>query len=292
MSLLQGFEHIIRESEPLAPYTSLRLGGIAEYFAEPTDEKELVALVKRFHEADLPIKLLGRGSNILVRDEGTPGLVIRLSSAEFQKIEVDGQTMTSGGGTLLTQFISTAVREGLSGPEQLVGIPGTVGGALHHNSGTHGGAIGQWLKSARVLMRNGEQVERGGNDLAFGYRQSSLNELVILSGTFEFEPEASETLTRRMQQLWITRKAKQPIPSSHPGYMFKDPGGMTATDLIDQSGLKGTSVGNVEICDRDPNFFITHEGASAADVLRLIDLVQTQVHERTGVELEVAIDIW
>ena len=292
MSLIQGFEHFVLENEPLAPYTTLRLGGAAEYFAEPTSEEELVAIVQRFREAEMPIKLLGGGSNVLVRDEGTPGLVIRLSAPAFTQIKAEGQTITSGGGVQLTHFIATAVREGLSGPEQLVGIPGTVGGALHHNTGSHGGAIGQWLRSATVLTRAGKKLTRDGNDLSFGYHQSSLNELAILSAVFEFEKEDPTQLTRRMQKLWITRKAKQPSYSENPGYMFKDANGMSASALIEQSGLKGTSIGKVQVSERDPNFFVAHEGATSAEVVRLMDIVTTQVHERMGIELEPAIDIW
>lgn len=292
MSLTDGFEHIIRENEPLAPFTSLRLGGVAECFAEPTSEEELLGLVKRFQENDLPVRLLGGGSNVLVRDEGTPGLVIRLSAPAFTDLSTEGDTITAGGGAQLTHLISLAVREGLSGPEQLVGIPGTVGGALHHNSGTHGGAIGQWLEKATALTRSGEKVERTGNDLSFGYRQSSLNELAILSATFRFDREEPLVLTKRMQKLWIVRKSKQPTFSCNPGYIFKDPVGLSASELIDKSGLKGTSIGRVEVSERDGNFFVAHEGATSEDVLRLIDLVKSQVHERMGFELETAIAVW
>jgi UDP-N-acetylmuramate dehydrogenase len=268
------------------------LGGVAEYFAEPTNEEELVGLVNRFREQELPIRMIGGGSNVLVRDEGTPGLVIRLSAPAFAKLECQDQTIVAGGGVQLTHMISLAVREGLSGPEQLVGIPGTVGGALHHNSGTHGGAIGQWLKQATVLTRTGERKVREGNDLSFGYRQSSLNELAILSASFQFDREDSLQLTKRMQKLWIVCKSKQPTFSCNTGYIFKDAVGLNAAELIEQAGLKGTSIGKVEVSERDANFFVAHEGASSDDVLRLIDLVKSQVHERTGFELEVGINVW
>lgn len=292
MGLIDGLEHIVREAEPLAPYTWFRIGGVAEYFAEPTSVDELQLLVKRFHEVELPIRLIGGGSNVLIRDEGTPGLVILLSAPAFTNITVEGSTITAGGGLKLSLFVSTAVREGLSGPEQLVGIPGTVGGALHNNSGTHGGSIGPWLSSARVMTRTGEIVTRTRDELSFGYRQSSLNDLAILEAQFEFESEDPKILTKRMQKLWIVKKASHPESSLHVGCMFKDHGHESAGSLVERAGLKGTRVGDVEIAEADTNFFIAHPGAKTEDVIRLIDLVKTQVADRTGIELENGIEIW
>src|SRR5438067_2378697 len=139
MSLSTGFEHIVRAQEVLAPYTWLRLGGAAQYFAEPTTAEELAALVRRCREAGLPVRVLGGGSNVLLRDEGVPGMVIALGAAAFGRIAVAGRKLTAGGGAKLGHVISSAVREGLSGLETLVGIPGTIGGALHTNAGTHQG---------------------------------------------------------------------------------------------------------------------------------------------------------
>src|SRR5258707_477791 len=143
MPIPSGFEHIVRENEPLAPYTWFRLGGAAQYFAEPTSIDELAALVRRCHEAGVPGRGVGGGSNLLVRDEGVPGMVVALGAAAFGRIEVTGRKVVAGGGAKLGHVISTAVREGLAGLEMLVGIPGTVGGALHSNAGTHSGDIGQ-----------------------------------------------------------------------------------------------------------------------------------------------------
>lgn len=291
MSITDGLQHIIRENEPLGPYTRLNLGGMAEFFAEPTTEAELTTLVKRAAEHDLPVRLIGSGSNILVRDEGVAGLVISLSAPEFCQINIDGELLKSTGGTQLSHFVSTAVREGFSGPENLVGLPGTVGGALHINTGAHGYDIGSRLQNARVMTRSGEVVVRQKDELTFSYRQSSLDELVILDATFQFEKEDPEVLTKRMQKLWIVRRSAQPI--SQPSvYVFKDRGVESASDLIEQSGLKGTRVGEVEISDKDPNTFIAGPGATCSDVMQLIDLVQNQVSEKLGVEIEPALEIW
>lgn len=291
MSIIAGLEHIVRENEPLGPYTQLKLGGDAEYFAEPTSESELVELVRRFSEQDLPVRLIGGGSNVLVRDEGVKGLVICLSAPEFCAVSADGNQLKVAGGTRLSHFVSTAVREGFSGPENLVGIPGTVGGALHENTEGNGYDIGSSLVSARVMTLSGEVVERDRKAMSFSYRQSSLDELVILDAIFQFEREEPEVLTKRMQKLWIVRRTAQPV-SEASMYVFKDTGVESAADLISQCGLKGTRVGEVEISDKEPNTFVARKDAKCSDVLELIELVQQKVKEQLDVEIETALQIW
>ena len=291
MSIVAGLEHILRENEPLAPFTRLNLGGVAEYFAEPTNEAELVELVNRFSKSDLPIRLIGSGSNLLVREEGVPGLVISLAAPEFCQLKVNDHQLIASGGTKLSHFVSTAVREGFSGPENLVGLPGTIGGALHQNTGVNGYDIGSSLIGARVMTRNGEILNRDRDALSFSYNRSSLDELVILDATFQYEREDPEMLTKRMQKLWIVRRSQQPVTESSV-YVFKDSGAESASDLIEQSGLKGTRVGDVEISERNPNSFIAHPNATSADVLRLIDLVKNQVSDKLGVNIETALEIW
>ena len=291
MSIVNGLEHILRENEPLAPHTRLKLGGVAEYFAEPTNESELTELVKRFSQSELPIRLIGSGSNVLVREEGVPGLVISLSAPEFCKLSVDGNRLVASGGTKLSHFVSTSIREGFSGPENLVGIPGTVGGALHENTGVAGYDIGSGLVAARVMTRSGEIMKRDRDSFTFSYRQSSLDELVILDATFEFDREDSIALTKRMQKLWIVRRTSQPAAETSV-YVFKNHGVQSASELIEQSGLKGTRVGDVEISDLDPNTFVAYKNASCSDVLRLIDLVKNQVSEKIGVDIQTSLEIW
>lgn len=291
-TLLSGFEHVVRENEPLAPFTRLNVGGVAEYFAEPSDLDELVGLVKRFSAEHLPIRLIGGGSNILVRDQGVAGLVLHLSSPAFCQIAVTGNRMTCGGGVALSHFVSAAVKEGFSGPEQLVGIPGTIGGALHANTSAHGVDIGSWVNSAKVLNRNGEIALRAADSITFSYGQSSLTELVILEAEFEFERDDIGLLTKQMQKLWIVRRSTRPLSERNAAYMFNDHGGESASSLIERAGLKGTKIGNVEISDRESNVFLAHTGATADEVIRLMDLVQTQVQERLEVKLEPAVQVW
>src|SRR4051794_18270118 len=172
MNLDKGFEHIVKRAEPLAPHTWFHLGGPAEFFAEPANSDELQQLVRRAREENLPVRVLGGGSNILVRDDGVSGLVIRLGADAFAQITLAGQILTAGGGAKLGQAISTSVREGLAGLEALVGIPGTIGGALHGNAGSRGGDIGQWTCQATVMTRSGEVIERSREELVFAYRES------------------------------------------------------------------------------------------------------------------------
>ena len=287
-----GFEKIVRQAEPLAMHTWFQLGGPAEFFAEPRHIDELVALVRRCWEEQVPVRVLGRGSNILVRDEGVPGMVIRLSEPAFCNIDVAGQTIVAGCGAKLGRIVTTAVREGLAGLEALVAIPGTLGGALHGNAGTHAGDIGQWVQQATVLTRSGELLVRHRDDMVFGYRQSSLDELVILDARLELEQDDPRELARRLQKQWILRKASQPMGHQCAGCVFRNPRGVAAGELIEDAGLKGTRIGGAVVSDRHANFIIAEPEATSHDVLRLIELVRSQVRQRLGVELELELEIW
>ena len=292
MSFLTGFEHFVREKEPLAGYTWLRLGGPAQYFAEPTTIDELTSLVKRCREEDLPVRILGNGSNLLIHDQGVPGVVIQVAAPVFGTIEVRGNTIRAGGGARLGHVISTAVREGLGGLEQLAGIPGTIGGALHGNAGGSGGDVGQWTSEATVMTRSGELLTRTRDEMRFAYRQSSLNELVIIDVTFSLEPEDPKPLTRRLQKVWIVQRAAQQTLDERAACMFKNTQGMTTADLTESAGLRGTRVGQVALSDRDANFVIVSGDATVDDVMRLFDLVKSKVADFHEIELELAIDVW
>jgi UDP-N-acetylmuramate dehydrogenase len=292
MGLLSGFEKIVRQSEPLAMHTWFQLGGPAEYFAEPANPDELIALVRRCREQEIPFRVLGHGSNLLVRDEGVPGMVVRLTAPAFAEIRVDDQTITVGGGGRLGRLITTAVHQGLAGLEGLVAIPGTVGGALHGNAGTHGGDIGQWTVQASVITRTGELIDRQREDMVFGHRQSSLDDLVILEAKLQLEADDPRELGKRLQKQWILRKATQPMGHQCAGCIFKSPRGVSAGESIERAGLKGTRIGGAVVSDRHANFIIAEPEATSNDVLRLIELVRSQVHERMGVELELELEIW
>ncbi len=292
MDLLTDFEKIVRQAEPLAMHTWFQLGGTAEYFAEPENVDQLVALIKRCREEDAPVRLLGRGSNVLVPDDGVPGMTIRLAANAFSEVKIQGQTVTAGGGAKLGHVVTTSVHRGLAGLEDMVAIPGTLGGALHGNAGIHGTDIGQWTATATVITLAGEVLTHQRDDLEFGYRSSSLDELVILDATLQLNEEDPRELARRMQKQWIVRKATQPMGHQCAGCVFKNPRGMRAGELVEQAGLKGTRIGGAVVSDRHANFIVAEPECTATDVLRLIDLIRTQVHERLGVQLDPELDIW
>ena len=287
----EGFEHIVRPDIPLAEYTTLGIGGPAEFFAEPTTVEELSSIIQIAHKLEMPIRLLGGGSNLLVRDEGIAGLVVHLAAPEFCSIKVDGDKIHVGGGCQLSHLITVCSREGFDGPECLAGIPGTVGGALHGNADAGGEDIGQWVESALVMRRDGSTHERSGEVINFSYRQSSLSELVILSARFRFQRVDPNELAKRLQKEWIFSKSTQPS-GARTGYVFKDSGGTTAHSLLENAGLKGSRMGQVELYQRNLNFFVAHPGATSDDVLRLIDVCVNQVANRLGVELESSIVVW
>jgi len=273
-------------------HTWFQLGGPAEYFAEPETVDQLTALVQRCNDAGVEMRLLGQGSNVLVRDEGVPGMVIHLSSPVFCKIRIEGRSIVAGGGVLLGQAVTTAVHRGLAGIETLIGIPGTVGGALHGNAGTHSGNIGQWTLEATVMATNGEISQRNSDELVFGYRQSNLDDLVILEASCQLEEDNPRELAQRMQKYWIVKKASQPLGHQCAGCVFKNPRGVSAGELIDRSGLKGTRIGGALVSDRHANFIIAEPECTSQDVLRLIELVRGQVRDRMGVDLELELEIW
>ncbi|MGY8730632.1 MAG: UDP-N-acetylmuramate dehydrogenase [Pirellulales bacterium] len=287
-----GLEHIVRRKESLSTFTGLRFGGICEYFAEPTSEAELTELVKSCNAQEVPIRVLGGGSNLIVCSNVVPGMVIHLSAAAFCHIEVVGSTIKSGGGAALVQLISTAAREGLEGLEQLAGIPGTVGGAVRTNAGTNSGDIGQRTTSVTVLTRGGDLETRGRDELRFSYRKSSLNDLVVLAAEFELQQADANEITRKMQTLWIVNKGQQPLGRERSLCMFQDHGGVKASSLIEQAGLKGFKQGGVTISDSHANYMIVDEGATCADALGILTHIQAEVDSQLGVSIKKQIEIW
>lgn len=292
MAEFEGLNHIVRTDEPLASFSSLQIGGPAKYFAEPTTIEELRSIVASCSRQEIGIRLLGDGTNVLISDAGYDGMVIHLNSAEFTSIEVLESGLKCSGGCKLTHFISTAVREGFSGPERLIGIPGTVGGALHGNASANNGDIGQWTLSAEVMTRSGEIKTRSADEMNFGYRQSSLSELVILNATFAFEKEDPVELTKRMQKLWISKKASSPGTASRSAYLFKDPGGVTAASLIEDAAQKQLLKGGLRLDQKNANFLIADPGATSENAVEFINEIKDNVAAKLGVNLEIGIEIW
>jgi UDP-N-acetylmuramate dehydrogenase len=293
MHSFDDFRGVVQSDVPLAASVWFRLGGPARYFARPRQLSELIALLKRCRDEAIAFKILGGGSNILVRDEGVDALVIQLESPFFSDIAVRDSIVEAGAAVPLTALISHSARAGLAGLELLTGIPGTVGGALRGNAGGRPGAIGQFVRRATVLDPANEIQIRERDDLSFADRSSNLDDPVILSAEFELAPEEPEAVVRRMRRIWIIKKENQPYGHQLSGCIFKNPSpDVSAGALIDQAGLKGTVLGGAEVSDRHANFIVAHPGAKASDILHLIDRIRQRVWQQFGYELELQIQVW
>jgi UDP-N-acetylmuramate dehydrogenase len=292
MAALEAFAEIIKSNEPLAPYTILKIGGPADYLVQPPSRHVLISLMQRCSENRIPLRVLGNGSNILVRDEGVRGAVIRLCESAFTQIAVAGRQIRAGAGASLSALISEAARHGVAGLETLVGIPGTVGGAVRTNAGDRAGEIGQYVRAVEVLDHRGQVQVREREELRFAHRWTNIDDPIVLSAEFELEADQLDAIVKRLRKAWIHRKAGQPLSFQASARIFKTPRGLNASVLIAQAGLTGTRVGGAEVSDRDANFIVAQPGSSSRDVLRLIDLVRSRVRERSGIDLELEIEIW
>jgi UDP-N-acetylmuramate dehydrogenase len=292
MQPLEDFEDIIKRNESLAPYTYFKLGGPADMLVQPRSAQELAAVVGRCTENRIPLHILGGGCNVLVRDEGVRGAVLRLSAPVFTGVAVDGKRVRAGTGAVLSALISQAARHALAGLETLIGIPGTVGGALRSNAGDRAGEIGPFVRQVDVIDSDGAVQVRQRDELRFAYRWSNLDDPVLLTAEFELEPDDPDAIVKRMRKAWIQRKASQPLSFQAAGRIFKNPRGLSAAALIEQAGLAGTRVGGAEVSERHANFIVAQPGTAARDVLRLIDLIRSRVRERCHAELELEISVW
>ena len=292
MLLLDDFRDIVKQDEPLAAHTYFHLGGPAQFFARPRTIDELSTLVTRCRQEDVPLYMLGGGCNLLVRDEGVRGMVIKLDQPAFTEISLKGNRVDAGAGALLSHVITQSAKLELAGLEALVGIPGTIGGSLRMNAGGRAGDIGQFANQVTVMDWSGQIHVRTRDELEFNYRESNLDDPVVLAGQFELEQDNPDAILKRMRKIWITKKATQPLDFQSAGCMFKNTRGLSAGMLIEQAGLKGTKVGGAEVSERHANFIVANEGCTSRDVLRLIDMIRSRVAERFGVELELEIKVW
>jgi len=289
---IDDFDDILSPDEILSAHTWLKLGGKAERFYRPTSREQLISLVQCCVANDMPVRVLGGGSNLLVNDDGVKGAVIKVIDPVLSDIQVNGTEVVAEGGALLSHVVSESVRANLAGLENLVGIPGTVGGAVIGNAGGRHGDIGEFIRKVEVLTHTGEIVERSGDELTFSYRSSSISDLVVLKVTLELRPDDSEDLTSRMKKIWIMKRSTQPMADQSAGCIFRNPRGLSAGALIEQCGLKDLSVGKARISDRHANFVVTEDGATSGEVQSLIDKVKAAVSEKFGVDLELEIRQW
>jgi UDP-N-acetylmuramate dehydrogenase len=292
LAQLAGFEEILKPNEPLAPFTMLKIGGNAEVLAQPRSREELAALMQRVLQKKIPLRILGGGCNLLVKDEGVRGVAVRLSGPIFADVAIQGRIVRAGAGATLAALISQSVRHGLAGLETLVGIPGTVGGALRHNSGDRSVEIGQFASKIDVLDAAGQPQVRPRDELRFSFGTCNLEDPVFVAAEFELEPDQPEAISKRMRKSWIQRKATQPFSFQAAARIFKNPAGLGAAALIEQAALVGTKVGGAQVSDRDANCIVADPGTTARDVLRLIDLMRSRVQDRFHLDLELEISVW
>lgn len=274
-------------AEPMTKHTSFHIGGPAELMAQPQSEAELQSLLLKAAEAAVPVTLVGNGSNLLVRDKGIRGLVIKLGSM-LRDIKVSGNVLTFGSGVSLAQASKKAAELGLSGMEFAVGIPGSIGGAVYMNAGAYDGEMSKVVKSVRVMDAAGEVSELSASELDFGYRHSALqgSSKIVTSVTVELAAGDKQAIAEKMADFSNRRITKQPLELPSAGSMFKRPPGYFAGTLIDQTGLKGYTVGGAQVSTKHAGFVVNIGGATAADVLQLISDVQAKVFAAHGVHLE------
>lgn len=280
----------VRSQVSLARQCTFHIGGPAALYVEVLSRAELQKVLAVLRPLNLPCFLLGAGSNVLFADEGFPGVVVQLKGA-FAEFTIQGSVMTAGAGAMLPFLVKGAVEAGLTGIETLVGVPGTLGGALVMNAGTSEGAIGEWVETVHLMRADGEEVTLTRQELVFGYRTANLGGCYVLGASLRFLPGDRETLRRRVGALLQRRADTQPLGTFNVGSIFKNPPGEHAGQLIEAVGLKGRRVGGAQISPRHANFILNVDRATAHDVSALMMLAQQQVRDRLGVELEPEIKI-
>jgi len=282
---------VVRSDEPLAKRTTLRVGGPADIYAEPVGEQDLATVLRFAAEHALPWFVLGRGSNLLVKDQGFRGIVISLGQPYFSRIEVSGELMVCGAGARLKAVALEAKRHGLGGLEFLEGIPGSIGGALRMNAGAMGGAIFDTVQSVRVMDATGVVNQRHPEELRPVYRScAALRSQLALSAVLLTNPARREEIEQRLNEYSRKRWDSQPAAPS-AGCMFKNPTTVPAGRLIDELGLKGTRVGGAMVSMEHGNFIVNDGTATASDVLGLIEVIKDRARAQRGIELETEVEI-
>ena len=282
---------LIRRDEPMAKHTTLRVGGPADVYVEPASESDLAAILKSCGEHDVKFFILGRGSNLLVRDAGFRGVMICLSHPNFGRIEIDGTRIRAGAGAKQKSVAVEAKRAGLSGVEFLEGIPGSIGGALRMNAGAMGGETFNVVKSVRVMDFAGQVSELTPSEMAVSYRScATLKDHVALEAVFQCTPQPHEEIEACMKVYSEKRWGSQPAAPS-AGCLFKNPPTIPAGRLIDELGLKGTKVGGARISLEHGNFLVNDGGGTAKDVLELIELVRAKAKAERGIDLHTEVEI-
>jgi UDP-N-acetylmuramate dehydrogenase len=272
---------------PMAKYTWMKVGGPADFYIEPADKNDLISIIKYFHEHHYSWMMLGRGSNMLVSDEGIRGAVINVENS-LSGIRIEKKIVFAEAGVRLTKFVDFCIQNELAGIEMLAGIPGTIGGAVAMNAGAHGGEIADHLVEVEIIYDGiVQRIQK--DEESFTYRSSRFSENVILGASFELKHGDKEKLSEIRREFILKRNETQPLEYPNLGSMFKNPSNTFAARLIEQAGLKGKRVGDAQVSEKHANFIVNLGNAKAADIVKLIDLVKRTVYQNSGLMLELEV---
>ena len=288
-----GFRGRLRPECDLAPYTTWRIGGPAELLAFPVDRADLLLAVEWASASRVAWRILGNGSNLLVRDEGVRGLVLRVRKV-LQEVRQDDRLIHAGAGASFPAVARQAASLGLAGIEFGAGIPGTIGGAIVMNAGWHEFEIGNVVDSVEFLDPGGTIANYKKTDCAFGYRNSLFRNRpgVVLQATLALEPGDAQEINEQLEHFAASRKANQPTETPSCGSVFLKPEGDFAGRLIEQAGLKGRRVGDLQVSSKHANFFVNLGQGSAADALKLVEQVEHEVQTRFNIKLVREFELW
>ena len=278
-------------NEPLSKHTTYGIGGPAEIMVFPENKTDLIQIIRTARKMNQPVSILGSGSNILISDNGIKGVVISLKNT-LKLIEIENQKLYAECGSMLGRIVKQAVKHNLIGLENLNGIPGTLGGALVMNAGAWGGEISENLVQVELIDEDGKLRYLQKNEINFSYRQSSFNKKdILLSAEFLLKKADKEFINKNFVEAQTGRKSTQPLNKRSAGSLFKNPKGHSAGKLIDESGLKGFSIGQAKISDKHANFFINEGNASSKDMLQLIKKAHQTVKEKFNINLELEVKL-
>jgi UDP-N-acetylmuramate dehydrogenase len=289
----QGIDHIIKYDEPLNNHTSLRIGGPADIFCTPNNIEDLKKVVFISKEHKMPFRVMGKGTNLLILDGGIRGLVINLNK-DFKKIEFSDKIIKIGAGVSLALLSKMALDRELSGLEFACAIPGALGGAIINNAGFKGECMADVVQNVTFLTRKNRIEKISKSNLNFNYRECNLKSesVIILEATLMLKKGNKVEIESKIKQNNEIRKTSQPLDKFSAGSIFKNPPGYYAGELIEKVGAKGLTRGKAEVSTRHANFIVNNGGASARDILYLIEEIEKRVTKNFGIKLEREIEIW
>lgn len=292
LAFLDTWSSCVTRKAALAPFTSLKMGGLAAALVKPPDATTLAAILKATQKHKAQVRFLGSGTNILVRDEGFQGIVIQFSEPAFQTITVKDNKLIAKTGASLNTLLATAARHHLGGLESLVGLPGTVGGALKNDLKVKTGPLSQFVSKVELLDGQGKIAWHGRDDVPIDQLLSTPDGAIILGAEFELLPDQEEAIVKRIRKNWIHVKTHQPLTFERAARLFRDPPGGTASQLIVKASAQLNKVGGAALSERDANYVVVKDPVKTADVLKLMEVVQQQVEDRLGDVLQASLLVW